>query len=145
MRPLWKCHILAAGMTIAASGCWSHIDALPWMDIPPYRDPPPGFSSTYHRYLYGPRFRRVSPEAVGPMDSAQRGTPRTAEQGGVRQLQHTAPARSPASVAPQPPGVASEAEASGKKEKEQSAEPVKRAPFRATYDFLMRPAEPLRF
>jgi hypothetical protein len=145
MRPLWKWHILAAGMTIAASGCWSHIDALPWMDIPPYRDPPPGFSSTYHRALYGPRFRRASPEPGGPIDSAQRGTPRTAEQGGVRQLQHTTPARPPANTVPQPPAVATGAESPQKDDAETATEPMKRTPFRATYDFLMRPAEPLRF
>jgi hypothetical protein len=39
--------------TAFAAGCARHIDRLPFLDFPPYHDPH-GFSSTYHRSLYGP-------------------------------------------------------------------------------------------
>ena len=106
-----------------ASGCWSHVDVLPWMDIPPYRDPPPGFSSTYHRALYGPR-----PTPPNPADISRRAAPATPGGDELRLLRHAADAPdAPRDTAADPD--------------DEPARP-RRLP---SFDFLMRPAKPIRF
>ena len=62
------------GLPFLLMGCGRLIDALPYMDAPPYRDPVPGFSSSYHRALYGPaphRFVAPASPATGPEWTSQ--------------------------------------------------------------------------
>ncbi len=110
--------------TAVFAGCWSHIDALPWMDIPPYRDPPPGFSSTYHRALYGPRPPKPAP---APTDVTNRPRPQKSEDR-LELLRHSTPAEN--------------RDAATREDGLEPAPPSRRLP---SFDFLMRPAKPIRF
>lgn len=132
MTAQFRLKLVAIVLAAGASGCWSHVDALPWMDIPPYRDPPPGFSSTYHRALYGPRLRPVPPRDR-PLEGVP---PQSAGRDRVRQVQHTAP--SGAKAKPTNEG----AEAGD--EPEQDERP-KKTRLQSTFDYLMRSPEPIRF
>jgi hypothetical protein len=62
----------------ALAGCARHFDRLPYMDLPPYREPG-GFSSSYHRSLYGPVPPGVPIASGAPQKLAPQPGPREPE------------------------------------------------------------------
>jgi hypothetical protein len=87
-------------LVLASGGVGCTItDCLPCMCIPPYRDPPAGFSSTFYRYLYGHGSRAES-ELAKKDDSSERAADEESPNSDAQLLGHETP---PASSKPSPP------------------------------------------